>query len=111
MKILDKFRDKYSYNFLSFCGWVVFVLLAYFYITASILNWYGSAISLMFLIIVFINVVFLLISFIIYVFEEIFNWKIKNQNFLNNKFISIFQILGSIFAILPILYFLFVFFS
>ena len=111
MKFLDKFRNKYSFNFLGICGWVVVVSLAVFYIKASISNWYGSAISLIFLIIFFINVIFLLISFIIYVFEEIFYWDIKNQNFLNNKFISILQFSGVIFAFLPILYFLFNFFS
>ncbi len=107
MKFLDRFKNKYSYNFLAICGWFVVVLLTVFYIKASISNWYGSAISLIFLIIFFINIIFLLISFIIYIFEEIFAWKIKNQDFLNNKFIFIFQILGSVFAILPILYFLF----
>ena len=105
--ILDKFRNKYSFNFLAICGWVVSIAYFTFYLLATLYQWYGSAISFIVLTILFFALFCLSLSIIILVLEEIFAWKIKNQDFLNNKFIFIFQILGSIFAILPILYFLF----
>jgi len=107
----DKFRDKYSFNFLAICGWIVFVAYFTFYLLATLYQWYGSAISFIVLTILIFAAFCLSLSIIILILEEIFTWKIKNQKFLNNKFIFIFQILGSIFAILPTLYFLFIFFS
>ena len=106
---LDKFRNRYSFNFLSACGWIVFALFTIFtcpelyfeYIVGNTAHAWGVGIT--FLGILIVNILFYLITFFVYVFE-IVSWKrITNEKFLNNKYIKIFQILGIIFAFLPIM--------
>ena len=106
---LDKFRNRYSFNFLSACGWIVFALFTIFtcpelyfeYIVGNTAHAWGVGIT--FLGILIVNILFYLITFFVYVFELI-SWKrITNEKFLNNKYIKIFQILGIIFAFLPIM--------
>ncbi len=103
---LDKFRNRYSFNFLSFCGWIIFVLLCAFFISIMRAPHNGFptiAFAYIFLLILGLNILFYLITFFVYVFELI-SWKrITNEKFLNNKYIKIFQILGIIFAFLPIM--------
>ncbi len=106
---LNKFRNRYSFNFLSACGWIVLVLFIIFtcpelyieYIVGNTAHAWGVGIT--FLGILIVNILFYLITFFVYVFELI-SWKrITNEKFLNNKYIKIFQILGIIFAFLPIM--------
>ena len=106
---LDKFRNRYSFNFLSACGWIVFALFTIFtcpelyfeYIVGNTAHAWGVGIT--FLGILIVNILFYLITFFVYVFELV-SWKrITNEKFLNNKYIKIFQILGIIFAFLPIM--------
>ena len=106
---LDKFRNRYSFNFLSICGWIIFLLLCVFLISiiSAMFSPYsgfpGIAFAFLFLLILALNIIFYLLTFFIYVFE-IISWKrITNEKFLNNKYIKIFQILGIIFAFLPIM--------
>ena len=106
---LDKFRNRYSFNFLSVCGWIIFVLLCVFFIPIiSIMfspysGFPGIAFVFLFLSILCLNVLFYIITFFVYVFE-IISWKrITNEKFLNNKYIKITQTLGIIFAFLPII--------
>ncbi len=105
--LLDKFRNRYSFNFLSTCGWIVFALFIILtcpelyieYIVGNTAHAWGVGIT--FLGILIINILFYLITFFVYVFE-IVNWKrITNEKFLNNKYIKIYQTLGIIFAFLP----------
>ena len=105
---LNKFRNRYSFNFLSFCGWIVLALFIIFtcpelyieYIVGNTEHAWGVGIT--FLGILIVNILFYLITFFIYVFEFV-SWKrITNEKFLNNKYIKIFQTLGIIFAFLPI---------
>ena len=105
---LDKFRNRYSFNFLSACGWIVFALFTIFtcpelyfeYIVGNTAHAWG--VSITFLGILIVNILFYLITFFVYVFE-IVSWKrITNEKFLNNKYIKICQTLGIIFAFLPI---------
>ena len=112
---LDKFRNRYSFNFLSACGWIVFALFTIFtcpelyfeYIVGNTAHAWGVGIT--FLGILIVNILFYLITFFVYVFE-IVSWKrITNEKFLNNKYIKIFQILGIIFAFLPIMMVVFFF--
>ena len=102
---LDKFRNRYSFNFLSFCGWIIFVLLCAFFISIMRAPHNGFptiAFAYIFLLILGLNILFYLITFFVYVFELI-SWKrITNEKFLNNKYTKIFQTLGIIFAFLPI---------
>ena len=111
MKFLDKFRNKYSFNFLGICGWVVCILFFKVFFPYRNEAQISFPLTFIFLFIVLFSTFCLSLSIIILVLEEIFYWQIKNQKFLNNKFILIFQTLGSIFAILPIVYFLFIFFG
>ena len=105
---LDKFRNRYSFNFLSVCGWIVFLLLCAFLIPiifamfSPYSGFPGIAFVFIFLLILAINVIFYLLTFFIYVLE-IISWKrITNENFLNNKYVKICQTLGIVFAFLPI---------
>ena len=104
----NKFRNRYSFNFLSACGWMVLALFIIFtcpelyieYIVGNTAHAWGVGIT--FLGILIINILFYLIAFFVYVFE-IVSWKrITNEKFLNNKYIKICQTLGIIFAFLPI---------
>ncbi len=106
---LDKFRNRYSFNFLSICGWIIFLLLCVFLISiiSAMFSPYsgfsGIAFAFLFLLILALNIIFYLLTFFIYVFE-IISWKrITNEKFLNNKYTKIFQTLGIIFAFLPIM--------
>jgi len=107
MKILDRFRNKYSFNFLGISGWVVCILFFKCFFPYRNEDQLSFPLMIIFTIIASFAAFCLSLSIIILVLEEIFAWKIKDQEFLNNKFIFLFQILGSVFAILPILYFLF----
>lgn len=105
---LDKFRNRYSFNFLSACGWIIFLLLCAFFIEiiSIVVSHYSSfptiAFAFLFLLILGLNIIFYLLTFFVYVFE-IVSWKrITNDKFLNNKYIKISQTLGIIFAFLPI---------
>ena len=107
---LDKFRNRYSYNFLSFCGYVIFLLLikvltSKFYATYIIDN---TETFLPFAIIItgfiILDLISIFIVLIIFVFEKKFNFKIQNENILNKKPIKIIQQLGIIFVFLPIVY-------
>ena len=106
--LLDKFRDRYSFNFLSICGWIIFLLLCAFLIPiiSAMFSHYNGfptiAFAYLFLLILGLNIIFYLLTFFVYVFE-IISWKrITNEKFLNNKYIKICQTLGIIFAFLPI---------
>ena len=103
---LDKFRNRYSFNFLSFCGLIIFVLLCIFFISIMQAPHNGFptiAFAYIFLLIFGLNILFYLITFFVYVFE-LLSWKrITNEKFLNNKYIKISQTLGIIFAFLPII--------
>ncbi len=110
----DKFRDKYSFNFLSVCGWITFILFCFYtlpeiYITYIIGNSehsFGVVVTL-----ILISAMAFICSFvalITFILEQIFYWKIKNKKLLSNKLIFILQLTGIIFAILPTLLFLYI---
>jgi hypothetical protein len=100
---LDKFKDRYSFNCLSTCGWIVFILLCIFFFPDILKPEAGLPLVIIFIYILGLNILFYLVTFFVYVFELI-SWKrITNEKFLNNKYIKIFQILGIIFAFLPIM--------
>lgn len=100
---LDKFKDRYSFNCLSTCGWIVFILLCIFFFPDILKPEAGLPLAIIFIYILGLNILFYLITFFVYVFELI-SWKrITNEKFLNNKYIKILQNLGIIFAFLPIM--------
>ena len=99
---LDKFKDRYSFNCLSTCGWIVFILLCIFFLPDILKPEAGLPLAIIFIYILGLNILFYLITFFVYVFELI-SWKrITNEKFLHNKYTKIFQTLGIIFAFLPI---------
>lgn len=100
---LDKFRNRYSFNFLSVCGWIIFGLLCISFFPYMFEPQLGFPLAIIFVGILGLNLLFYIITFLIYVFE-IISWKrITNEKFLNNKYIKIAQTLGISFAFLPIL--------
>ena len=103
---LNKFRNRYSFNFLSVFGWIIFVLLCVFFIPiicSPYSGFPGIALFFIFLLILGLNILFYLITFFVYFFETVNFKKITNTKFLNNKYIKIIQTLGIIFAFLPFL--------
>ena len=100
---LDKFKDRYSFNYLSMCGWIVFILLCIFFFPDILKPEAGLPLAIIFIYILGLNILFYLITFFVYVFELV-SWKrITNEKFLNNKYTKIFQTLGIIFAFLPMI--------
>ncbi len=106
---LDKFRNRYSFNFLSVCGWIIIILCTIFtlpelyieYIIGNTAHAWGVGIT--FLGILCLNILFFILTFFVYVFETVSLNKISSEKFLNNKYVKLIQNLGIVFAFLPIL--------
>lgn len=100
---LNKFRNRYSFNFLSVCGWIIFILLCIFFFPDIFKPEAGLPLAIIFIYILGLNILFYLMTFFVYVFELV-SWKrITNEKCLNNKYIKVLQTLGIIFAFLPII--------
>lgn len=104
---LDKLKNRYSYNFLAVCGWLEFIFLCSKFSPDIFRQQAYFPRFLIFSAIILINIVFLLITFFIYVFEITSLKRITNEKFLNFKFLKLFQVIGVVFAFLPIILFLF----
>ena len=106
---IDKFRNRYSFNFLVVCGWVIFLQFCFFicpelYITYVVRNTeHAFGVGVFFLCVLIISAVSYVITFFINVFEIISLKRITCEKFLNNKYVKIFQTLGIAFAFLPII--------
>lgn len=96
---LDKFRDKYSFNLLVSSG-LFSLLISCLFFLFILFNLHSGISSLIvtFLILelAFIQLIVSILSYIIYIIEEIFNKKIKNNLFLKSKVISNLQLVGII---------------
>ena len=110
-----KFRSKYSFNTLAIFSLIIFFTLVYEYFSIIYLTFVKHKSGLgfpLFIILVFLFSCFYIASFvalIIYIFERIYNIRIKSEKFLNSKFIFWFQILGfASFLILILLHLYFV---
>ena len=105
--ILDKFRNRYSFNFLSFCGWIILILIFLFlipelyntYIIGKSDHFWGVAVT--YLGILILNLFFYFITLIIYIIESISLKRIINEKYLKNKYINIILVLGIFFSLLP----------
>ena len=110
-----KFRNRYSFNILAIFSLIIFFTLAYEYFSIIYLTFVKHESGLgfpLFIILVLLFSCFYIASFvalIIYIFEKIYNIRVKSEKFLNSKFIFWFQILGFVsFLILILLHLYFV---
>ena len=103
---LEKYKNRYSFNFLAVCGWIVFVLFSMCFSPLIFVRGAGISpvIAWMFGIIFLLDILFCILTFVIYVFEIIFNLRISNQKFLQSRKIYILQILGIGFSVFPIMF-------
>lgn len=100
---LDKFRNRYSFNFLSVCGWIILGLLCVSFFPYIFEPQLGFPLAIIFIGILGLNLLFYIITFFVYVFETVSLNKISSEKFLNNKYVKLIQNLGIVFAFLPIL--------
>lgn len=104
-----KYKSHYSLNFYSACGWISFlgIVIAYLNYLGSLLFQKENTMDILVpLIITFIwfFVFYITITFFIFMVETFYEIKINNQRFLNNIFIDIMRIIGTVFASIPILF-------
>ena len=101
--LLDKFKNRFSYNFLAIYGWARFLFLSSKYSPDIFHPQAGTPMAIITLMIFAADIIFILLTFFIYLFERFSFKRITNEKFLNNKFVSITQHIGFIFATLPFL--------
>ena len=105
--VLDKIRNRFSFNLLVIWGWITFC----FYIPSFYPeNFSDSQLSGPFLLLLVFNFIFNTILFVMFVIpifaiEYTLNKEITNQKFLKSKFVFFIQILGFIFFIIPFVIF------
>ncbi len=108
--ILEKYKNRYSFNFLAVCGWIVFAWFCIFtcpeifttYIMQDTQHAFGVGVSL--LRITIFAIICIIPFFVILILEQIFNISIKNEKFLSNKIIAKIQIFGIICLLSPIFF-------
>ena len=92
--ILDKYRTRYSYNILALIGLIELVLVL------SIITPFYPGIMLY--LCMWANVVIAPVMIIFLLIENKYLLRIKNKNFIDNKYVNIFRIIGFIFFCLPL---------
>ena len=97
---INKHANRISLNFLSFSGWVVFVVSCCFFWPAmyevhvigngqaGIVTFFG------FMLLCLCGLLFFFITLLIGVLEYVFGWRIKNNFFLNNGFMKFLRYFG-----------------
>lgn len=106
---LDKFRNRYSFNFLAICGWIIFILFVIYTLPELYIQYivgntaHAIGVGFTFLGILILTIIFFILTFFVYVFEIISSNRITSEKILNNKYIKIAQTVGIVFAFLPIL--------
>jgi hypothetical protein len=108
---LDKFRNRYWFNFLVFCGFLTVILIS-IYVAPIMSSVYIDGDTESFLIfgiylilISLANLVLIFISFLIWIFEKMLNIKRLNECKINKHI----QNLGIFFFFLPPIIWIFVF--
>ena len=99
MKLYEKIKSlnkSYSYNIFALIGIFILTLKIFCILKNSYTYDYAVVDYLLF------PVLFLL-TFIIYVFELIFQFKIKNERVLNNKIINIVRFVGAVVSVIYLL--------
>ena len=104
--ILDKFRDRYSFNFLAFSGWITCFVYIYTYYRElhpfSYNEQLGFPLLLIMAFLMVIEAIFILLSLLIVFLEKLLKKKITNKKFLKSKLVFWFQNIGLIFIAFPI---------
>lgn len=108
---LDRFRNRYWFNFLVFCGFLTIILIS-IYVAPIMSSVYIGGDTESFLIfgiylilISLANLVLIFISFLIWIFEKMLNIKSLNERKINKHL----QNLGIFFFFLPPIIWIFVF--
>ena len=105
-----KFRSKYSFNIVAIFSLIVLFILPYAYFSCckgSACVGFAIILNLSLLLGIFYIASF--VALIIYIFERIYNIRIKSEKFLKSKLVFWFQILGfASFLILILLHLYFV---
>ena len=104
MKLNEKIKSlnkRYSYNLFALIGIFMLIFRIFCFLKSNYTYNYAIIDFLLF-------PVLLLLTFIIYVFELIFQFKIENERFLNNKTINIIRFVGvttsTIYSLLAIIF-------
>ncbi len=108
--ILEKYKNRYSFNFLAICGWIVLLLFGTFvcpeifiaYIIGNTQHVFAIGISL--ICIVLFVIICLIFAFFIRILELVFLIQINNMKFLNNKVVDIIQKTGIICMLSAVLF-------
>ena len=104
--MLDKFRNRFSFNFLVICGWITFYFYIPFFYPENFSNpQAGGPFAFTLIFNSILNTLFFLMSISIFAIEYTLNKEITNQKFLKSKFIFCLQILGIIFFAIPLIIF------
>ena len=102
-------KNRYSFNTLSLFGYlntILFVLYLAVFLTSTDYSWFY--IVIVFNILMYTFSLGYLLTIFTYIYEELHeNFRIKNENFLSNKFIFILQIIGSLLSLTQLTIFTF----
>ena len=102
-------KNRYSFNTLSLFGYlntILFVLYLAVFLTSTDYSWFY--IVIVFNILMYTFSLGYLLTIFTYIYEELHeNFRIKNENFLSNKFIFFLQIIGSLLSLIQLTIFTF----
>ena len=102
-------KNRYSFNTLSLFGYlntILFVLYLAVFLTSTDYSWFY--IVIVFNILMYTFSLGYLLTIFTYIYEELHeNFRIKNENFLSNKFIFFLQIIGSLLSLTQLTIFTF----
>lgn len=115
---INKFNQYISFHIFAFAGWIALFVKIYLYrIYCQELQKYGSpgdwgdGFAWLTIGASVLALSVFIIAFIIFLFERVFNFKIKNKFLLENKILKIFRYIGSIFSLIYLsLIFVFLFY-
>lgn len=102
-------KNRYSFNTLSLFGYlntILFVLYLAVFLTSTDYSWFY--IVIVFNILMYTFSLGYLLTIFTYIYEELHeNFRIKNENFLSNKFIFFLQIIGALLSLTQLTIFTF----